>query len=378
VVIKVNEKAKVTLTAKMKIMPSTEQADQLLRTLRAYRLASNFVSQLVFETKTLSILSLHKRMYRELRATFALRSQMAQSVMKTVVARYKSLISNRHPWVSIDFKKPEYDLVWHRDYSLRKDKFSINTLEGRIQVPYETKGMEAYFDGSWTFGTAKLIHKRGKFFLHIPMTKDTETTSQASIQDVVGIDLGINFVATSYDTEGKSTFYPGRPVKDKRSKYKHMRRELQQVGTPSSRRKLKWIGEREHRWMTDINHRIAKALVHRYGPHTLFVLEDLTGVRKATERVRVGDRYETVSWSFYQLRMMIEYKALLLGAKTIAVDPRYTSQTCPKCNHKEKANRDKKRHRFCCKACGYRSNDDRVAAMNLQRIGMKYIAEVVV
>jgi putative transposase len=75
---------------------------------------------------------------------------------------------------------------------------------------------------------------------------------------------------------------------------------------------------------------------------------------------------------------MIAYKANHRGARVIAVDPRYTSQTCPKCTRAAKANRDKKKHRFYCIACGYSSNDDRVAAMNLQRMGIKYIAEGVV
>lgn len=244
-----------------------------------------------------------------------------------------------------------------------------------MKVPYETKGMESYLDGTWSFGTAKLIARRGKWYLHIPMTKEVDTVSLPSINQVVGIDLGINFVATTYDAAGKTVFYPGRPIKDKRSQYKHLRKALQQVGTASARRKLKRIGERENRWMTDVNHRISKTLVSQYDPSTLFVVEDLTGVRTKTERVRVRDRYETVSWSFFQQRKMIEYKAALRGARVIAVDPRYTSQTCPKCNRKNKANRDKRKHSFCCKVCSYRSNDDRVAAMNLQRLGIKYIAE---
>ena len=45
---------------------------------------------------------------------------MAQSVMKTVIARYKSAKSNGHEWSLIDFKLAEYDLVWNRDYSLTK------------------------------------------------------------------------------------------------------------------------------------------------------------------------------------------------------------------------------------------------------------------
>ncbi|MBR2999353.1 MAG: hypothetical protein IKF39_00005, partial [Oscillospiraceae bacterium] len=35
--------------------------------------------------------------------------------------------------------------------------------------------------------------------------------------------------------------------------------------------------------------------------------------------------------------------------------------------------RDKGTHTFCCRKCGYRTNDDRVAAMNLQRMGREYL-----
>jgi putative transposase len=97
--------------------------------------------------------------------------------------------------------------------------------------------------------------------------------------------MGINFVAVSYDSYGKSLFFNGRSIKYKRSKYKHMRKQLQQLGTASARRKLNRIGQKENRWMTDVNHSVSKALVERYGADTLFVVEDLTGVRHATERV---------------------------------------------------------------------------------------------
>lgn len=127
--------------------------------------------------------------------------------------------------------------------------------------------------------------------------------------------------------------------------------------------------------MQDVNHCISKALVDTYGKDTLFVMEDLTGVRNATEKVRVKDRYQTVSWSFYNLRQKIEYKALKNESLGIAVDPKYTSQTCPKCGHTERANRNKKTHTFCCQTCRYTSNDDRIGAMNLQRKGMEYIVE---
>ena len=46
---------------------------------------------------------------------------------------------------------------------------------------------------------------------------------------------------------------------------------------------------------------------------------------------------------------------------------------CPKCGHTEKANRNKKIHFFCCKNCGYKSNDDRIGAMNLHRMGIELL-----
>ena len=66
---------------------------------------------------------------------------------------------------------------------------------------------------------------------------------------------------------------------------------------------------------------------------------------------------------------MVEYKAKRNGQKVVFVDPAYTSQTCPKCGKIRKANRDKKRHLYVCRNCGYRSSGDRIAAMNLRHKG---------
>ena len=192
------------------------------------------------------------------------------------------------------------------------------------------------------------------------------------IHQIVGIDLGINFLSVSFD--GKlTTFVSGREIKDRRAKYKRLRKSLQKKQTASARRRMKHIGQRENRWMRDVNHQVTKALVTRYGSKALYVLEDLTNVRTTTERVRTKDRYITVSWAFYQFRKFLTYKAERVGAHVVAVDPKYTSQKCPKCGHTERNNRNKKIHTFCCQECGYKSNDDRIGAMNLYHKGIKYL-----
>lgn len=365
----------LTITAKIQIYPTCEQQTILLETMKQIRKALNDVSRYIYDNNCLNQSKINADTYYHLRETYGLKSQMAQSVMKTAIAKYKTNQSNGHDFVLVNFKNLEYDLVWNRDYSLTKNVFSINSLQGRLKIPYETKSMEHYFDGSYKFGTAKLVFKYNKYFLHIPMTKDFEQTSVPKINKIVGIDLGINFIATCYDSYGKTTFFNGRKIKQTRSHYKYLRKELQEVGTKSAKRKIKSIGSRENRYVSDINHTITKALVDHYGQNTLFVLEDLSNVRSATEKVFVKDRYVSVSWAFYQFRQLLEYKAAMNQSLVITVPPHYTSQTCPKCGHTEKANRNKKLHLFCCKNCNYQSNDDRIGAMNLFRKGLNYIEE---
>lgn len=364
-----------TVTAKVQIIVSPDQRQMLDKTLEAYRQACNFVANYIYQTHDLKQLSLNKALYYRLRENYGLKSQMAQSVLKTVIARFKTILENQNKWIKPKFKKPQYDLVWNRDYSLNDELFSVNTLSGRVKLSYFKKAMEKYFDENYTFGTAKLVKKRGKYFLHIPVTTDIPESLDSNICNVVGIDRGINFIIATYDSKHKSGFVSGKTIKQKRAKFKALRKKLQQRQTSSARRRLKAIGQRENRWMQDVNHCVSKALVESNPKHTLFVLEDLTGIRVATERVQRKDRYVSVSWSFYDLEKKIKYKAALNESSVINVDPHYTSQTCPICGHTEKTNRNKKKHTFCCKNCGYTSNDDRIGAMNLYRMGINYLAD---
>lgn len=366
----------LTITAKIQIYPDNKQIEVLNNTMIQVNKALNYISDYVFTNNCLNQNTINKDTYYYLRDTYNLKSQMAQSVMKTVIAKYKTCKSLNHEFALINFKNLEYDLVYNRDYSIVAGIFSINSLEGRLKIPFETNGMNKYFDGSYKFGTAKLVCKFNKYFLHIPTTKSFEQTTINQIDKVVGIDLGINFLATTYDSFDKTTFYPGRPIKSIRGKYKILRKQLQEVNTKSSKRKIKTVGQRENRYISDINHSITKALIDKYGENTLFVIEDLTNIRNATEKVRIKDRYTFVSWSFYQFRQYLEYKAQTNKCMVIAVNPKYTSQQCPKCGHIEKSNRNKSKHIFCCKNCSYKSNDDRIGAMNLYRKGIDYIESI--
>ena len=124
-----------TITAKIQIKVEPEQRPLLDETLDTYRQACNYVSNYVYQTHDLKQPSINKALYYTLRERFKLKSQMAQSVIKTVIARYKTILENQRQWIKPSFTKPQYDLVWNRDYSINGDKFSVNTLSGRMKLP---------------------------------------------------------------------------------------------------------------------------------------------------------------------------------------------------------------------------------------------------
>lgn len=369
----------LTTTVTARLFPTEQQAEALSTYLSEYASVLNHVSHVAFDAKCQNFRTLHDTHYYELRRLYRLGSQAVISAEKDVVARYKAVHANTSRddrWKTlVRFRKHTATLVYTRDYSLRTVDgsfvVSLPSLNGRIKhIP--VAGLDSLHDEDLKIGTARLSFRRGKWLLHIPVTREVDAAKPAAVRNVVGVDMGIRHLAVSHDSRGKTHFYRGGEVKNTRAHYKMLRRDLQRKGTPSARRRLRRIGSRESRWMSDVNHVVSKALVTQAGGQSLIVVEDLTGIRNATERVRRKNRYASVSWAFGDLRQKIEYKAALNGSLCVAVDPRHTSQRCPKCGHTERGNRDKWAHAFACRCCGYRSNDDRVAAMNLHSMGIQY------
>ena len=61
---------------------------------------------------------------------------------------------------------------------------------------------------------------------------------------------------------------------------------------------------------------------------------------------------------------MLEYKLKRNGGELIKVNPKFTSQTCPKCRYVSKENR-LSQSKFVCQKCSYANNADVVGALNI-------------
>ncbi|MER0159801.1 transposase, partial [Lactobacillus helveticus] len=181
----------------------------------------------------------------------------------------------------INFKRPQLDLQRGRDWSYLSttNQLSLNTLNGRRKVDFVCKGFDQYLDQTkWKFGSLKMLQLRGKWYIHLSATTAIPEFEAEQAVHVVGIDRGLRFLAACYDEKGKSILFSGQKILRKRRKYKKLRAELQAKGTKSAKRRLKKIGQRENRWMSDVNHRLTKTLIDHYGSNTIYALEDLTDV----------------------------------------------------------------------------------------------------
>jgi IS605 OrfB family transposase len=211
------------------------------------------------------------------------------------------------------------------------------------------------------------IKRKGEKWVADATTTLPEVQPESS-EIVMGVDTGIKVPAVASIAGQSARFYGnGREMRYKRRKFYARRKKLQRFKKKKSVKRTK---NKESRWMKDVNHKISCKIVnsaHKEGVATIRV-ESLEGIREGTTRTSRGasarkNNRSQNSWTFYQLTQFIIYKAARLGIKVEMVDPAHTSQECPACKHRNKADD----RAYECSKCGWKGHRDIVGAINISR-----------
>ena len=385
---------KQIITAKLKLLTDATQFQALRKTSLAYRDALNYVSRYSFEHGKMSNqIRLRDETYYEIRALYTLPAQMATNVPRQVGATYKTLWTKvRHNnaarkaghtkkrYKGLDqppkYVSPTLTYNYQRDYSLKAgNQVSILTLDGRIIVSYAGYNEHvALLHQGASIGAAKLWYDkpRKRFYLLVSLEVEVADPTPAMHTSVVGVDVGVRYLAVAATPRGKQSFHSGKRIVPKANHYARLRKRLQKKGTRSTTRRLVIISGRERRLKQDANHVVSKRIVTRF-PHALIGLEELKDIRERTKRKR-GRRASKKQrranaayskWAFAELHSYIAYKALLQGSMAIKVDANFTSKACPMCGHTCEANRPNKGLLFVCQNCHYSLHADLVGARNV-------------
>jgi putative transposase len=175
----------------------------------------------------------------------------------------------------------------------------------------------------------------------------------------VGIDVGVTTFATFSD--GNEIPNP-RIYQNSQAKLRRAQRRVARRKKGSKRRRravtqAQKVHLRIRNRRSDFLHRHSTAVIKKYGTVKVEAL-NVSGMSRGNLAKQILD----CSWSewFRQL----QYKAAEAGRRMVAVDLKYTSQTCAKCGFKHPDNR-KTQADFQCLSCGHQDHADHNAAVNI-------------
>lgn len=342
--------------AQIKLTPTPEQHEALARTMEQANAACNYISEVVWETRTFKKFDLQKLVYHDVRVKFDLSAQVTVRMLAKVGDAYKLDTKTQRTFKS--HGSIAYD---DRILSYQLDKGTVNiwTLEGRQRIPFVCGDRQRELL-QFRQGESDLVLVNDTFYLLAVC--DIEEPGPAEIEGILGVDLGIANIASDSDGEHSS----GEQVEQTRQRFHSLRQRLQRRGSKSAKRHLKKLRKHQARFQKDTNHRMSKALVAKAkDTNRGIALEDLTAIRERT-RLRTSQRARHSNWAFAQLRQFISYKARMAGVPVFIVDAAYTSQRCSVCGHTERGNRPTQSH-FCCLSCGHTTSADTNAAINISR-----------
>ncbi|ADH64624.1 transposase, IS605 OrfB family [Allomeiothermus silvanus DSM 9946] len=357
-----------TLTLRCTLKPTPEQAaalaaspigEHLAATVRLFAQGCNHALRVAKERGEFRRFRLHRLVYRDLRAM-----GLSANLAVQAIARVRRKKGSR-----ARFYQPTSCAFDQRTLSLREESVSLTTVAGRMLIPMKL--------GNYQRGMLKRARSvqggvltkgpRGKWYINLILRLEVPTPPTGGGR-VVGVDLGQKALATL----SSGVQFSGGSLQGKRLHYRAKRAEVRsKLDRPSERTKginRLWarLSGRERRFVSHTLHTLARRIVDGLEPGDTLAIEDLTGLRGRTTKRGKKERHLHNLWPYARFRSLLEYKAALKGVRVVAVDPRHTSQECPRCGHTARENR-KSQALFRCQCCGFQHNADWVAAHNIAR-----------
>lgn len=342
----------VKLTLKIKLLPTDDQAESLLNTIKEANACCNAISEVAWDKKVFNQFRLHKEVYHSFKATFNLSSQVLIRCISKVSDSYK--VDKKAKRTFRETGGIAYD---SRILSYKGDTASIWSVDGRLKIPFICHNPKYL---PYIKGEADLVYKKGKFFLF--QTIEVPDVDIEDVEEFIGVDFGLNDIAVTSDGVSHSAEWLNK-YREKRQK---VRSSIQRKGTKGAKKLLRRLSGKEKTTSTIQNHTIAKQIVASAKQQsTGIAIEDLTGIRFTSSRRGKTFRTKLGRWSFGQLRSFLEYKSALSGVRLVVVEPAYTSKTCSVCYHI--GNRNNKS--FKCQNCGNSMDADHNASRNIASLG---------
>ncbi len=205
----------------------------------------------------------------------------------------------------------------------------------------------------------------GKWFVSISCDMG-DTPDKTDAGSAIGIDVGLNSFAVTSD--GEYIANPRFFRKEEKALAKAQRKwdKVKKTKSPQRekcRKTVARVHERIRNKRHNFVHQEARKMVNRHG----FIAAEKLDVQDMQQNRRLSKSISDAAWSMF--RHCLQYKAEEAGIGFKPVNPKYTSQDCSACGHREKKSLSQRVHH--CKKCGYTTDRDHNAAINILTLGLQ-------
>ena len=254
-------------------------------------------------------------------------------------------------------------------------------IEGsRIKLPNGI-GLVKFRKSQDIIGTIKNVtisKKSGYWYVSFGTEREVENPRHPATS-ALGLDLGITKLIT---TSNGVTIKPKNSFKANQVKLARLQRQLaKKVKFSENWKKQNGKIQKLHHHIANVRHDyLHKITTILSKSHAMIVVEDLkvSNMSKSASgsmenkgrnvKAKSGLNKSILDQGWGMALDMLEYKQHWRGGLLIKVNPRFTSQTCFKCQHVAVDNRQTQ-SRFECVKCGYIANADFNAARNILAAG---------
>lgn len=352
----------------LNVLPLTNIKQKALsQTYNSYFELVNKTLEVKRKNPKLTQVQLHHQTYDLFREQYKLPAQLVISARVNAWNIRKQ--NGRRKRISVRFDK--------RLFSFKETKrgnpiLSIRCNDSRIGLPIAKDGaydrFNQHLNDAWSVSSIIMTNKH-RFYAVL----NKEFPEPQPMPNVLGIDINSGRIALSiYNPRTKRwlrQLYFGKDIFLRQVRYEERRGILQEYRdtiTPSrAGKKLKILSGRQRNYVrTRIWQLVSEIIGLAKEYKAAIVIEDIKHLRVPKNKWRKKSRKKVNRIPYGFFRFALEHKATIEGIPVIAIDPKYTSQTCPKCGHRSRANW-KHYSLFRCKKCGFEANRDRVASQNI-------------
>ncbi len=345
---------------KTKLDLNNKQKTMMAKHAGVARHAYNWGLQICFEAlekkeKIPSSIDLHKLLVANVKTVNAWYYEVSKCAPQEALRNLATAFTNW--WKHKHCKKPRFKKKGHRDSFYLEGSIKITSNKIKLPVIGWVKMYERL--PSCQVKNVTISQKAGDWYISFKCTQEVKETEK--IREKIGVDVGINALATCSD----GTVFPNKKAyKTNKRKLASLQRSVsrKEKGSKNRKKAIKKVA-RCHRRIANIRldalHKLTTWLAKN---HSEIIIEDLN-VSGMMKNHRLASAI--ADCGFYEFKRQLTYKCVWYDSKLTIVDRFYpSSQLCSSCGSRQKM--PLKERVYDCTSCSQTIDRDLNASINLE------------